>query len=34
IMAGTIIVVIPTLIIFILAQRFFVEGIATQGIKG
>lgn len=34
IMAGTITVVIPALIIFMLFQRFFVKGIATQGIKG
>jgi sn-glycerol 3-phosphate transport system permease protein len=33
IMAGTIMVVIPTLIVFLLAQKFFVKGIATQGIK-
>ena len=33
IMAGTIMVVIPTLIVFLLAQRFFVKGIATQGLK-
>ncbi|RAK09749.1 carbohydrate ABC transporter membrane protein 2 (CUT1 family) [Halanaerobium saccharolyticum] len=33
IMAGTIMVVIPTLVVFLLAQKFFVKGIATQGIK-
>ncbi len=33
IMAGTITVVIPTLLIFMVSQRFFVKGIATQGIK-
>lgn len=33
IMAGTIMVVIPTLIIFLLAQKFFIKGIATQGLK-
>ena len=33
IMAGTIMVVIPTLIVFLLAQKFFVKGIAAQGIK-
>lgn len=33
IMAGTIMVVIPTLIVFLLAQKFFVKGIATQGLK-
>ena len=33
IMAGTIMVVIPTLIVFLLAQKFFVKRIATQGLK-
>ncbi len=33
IMAGTIMVVIPTLIVFLLAQKFFIKGIATQGLK-
>ncbi|MGM0500686.1 MAG: carbohydrate ABC transporter permease [Bacillota bacterium] len=33
IMAGTIMVVIPSLIVFLLAQKFFVKGIATQGLK-
>lgn len=33
IMAGTIMVVIPTLVVFLLAQKFFVKGIATQGLK-
>jgi sn-glycerol 3-phosphate transport system permease protein len=34
IMAGTIMVVIPTIVVFLLAQKFFVKGIATQGLKG
>lgn len=33
-MAGSIIVLIPTLIIFIFNQRFFVKGIALSGLKG
>ncbi|SFL20019.1 carbohydrate ABC transporter permease [Halanaerobium salsuginis] len=33
IMAGTILIVIPTLIVFLLAQKFFIKGIATQGLK-
>jgi ABC-type glycerol-3-phosphate transport system permease component len=33
IMAGTILVSIPTLIIFIVFQRFFVQGIASTGGK-
>ncbi len=34
IMAATIIVLLPILLIFILAQRYFVEGIARTGLKG
>jgi multiple sugar transport system permease protein len=34
IMAGLVISVLPMLIIFFLGQRYFVEGIATQGRKG
>lgn len=34
IMAGAVVSLIPVIIIFILLQRFFVEGIATTGIKG
>ncbi|MGI6149762.1 MAG: carbohydrate ABC transporter permease [Firmicutes bacterium] len=33
IMAATITAVIPPLLVFLLSQRFFVQGIATQGIK-
>ncbi|MFW5855700.1 MAG: carbohydrate ABC transporter permease [Bacillota bacterium] len=33
IMAGTIIVVIPTIIVFLVAQKFFIKGMSTQGIK-
>jgi multiple sugar transport system permease protein len=34
ILAGTILTTLPMIIIFFLGQRFFVEGIATQGRKG
>ena len=34
IMAGLVISVLPMIIIFFLGQRYFVEGIATQGRKG
>jgi len=34
IMAGTVVTVVPMLILFAIFQRYFVEGIATQGRKG
>jgi multiple sugar transport system permease protein len=34
IMAGTVITVVPMIILFAIFQRFFVQGIATQGRKG
>lgn len=34
VMAGTVISLLPILIIFIIAQRYFVEGITLSGIKG
>jgi multiple sugar transport system permease protein len=34
IMAGTVITVLPMVILFAIFQRFFIEGIATQGRKG
>jgi multiple sugar transport system permease protein len=34
IMAGTVVTVLPMVILFAIFQRFFVEGIATQGRKG
>jgi multiple sugar transport system permease protein len=34
IMAGTVITVLPMIILFAIFQRYFVEGIATQGRKG
>lgn len=33
-LAGTVICVLPILLIYLLAQKFFVEGIALSGIKG
>ena len=33
-MAASVIVTVPMIIIFFLAQRYFVEGIATTGSKG
>lgn len=34
IMAGSVIALIPTLLLFTFAQRYFIEGIALTGIKG
>ena len=34
IMAGTVITVAPMVLIFLLAQRWVVEGVASSGIKG
>lgn len=34
IMAGTVVTVLPMVILFAIFQRFFIEGIATQGRKG
>ena len=33
-MAGNVMSMIPMLVIFVAAQRWFVRGIATQGLKG
>ena len=33
-MAGTVTTQIPMLVIFIFAQRWFVQSLATQGLKG
>lgn len=34
IMAGSVISLIPVLIVFLMLQKYFVEGIATSGVKG
>ena len=34
IMAGSVLAVLPTLAIFLLAQRYFIEGVATTGLAG
>ena len=34
VMAGSTLAVIPTLIAFLLAQRYFIEGVATTGLAG
>ena len=34
IMAGSIITLIPVLIVFLCLQKYFVEGIAATGVKG
>jgi multiple sugar transport system permease protein len=33
-MAGSVILVVPVLVVFILLQRWITEGIATTGLKG
>jgi multiple sugar transport system permease protein len=33
VLAGATLVILPTVIVFILAQRYFVEGVATTGLK-
>ena len=33
VMAATVVALIPTLIIYLIAQDFFIEGIAASGIK-
>ena len=33
VMAGAVIAMIPTIIIYLVAQKYFVEGIATSGMK-
>jgi multiple sugar transport system permease protein len=34
IMAGSVITVLPMILVFLLAQRFFIQGVATSGMKG
>jgi multiple sugar transport system permease protein len=33
-MAGSLVLILPVLIIFVLLQRWITEGIATTGLKG
>ncbi|MBW8806714.1 MAG: carbohydrate ABC transporter permease, partial [Catenulisporales bacterium] len=33
-MTGSVLSVLPILVIFLLGQRYFIEGIATSGMKG
>jgi multiple sugar transport system permease protein len=33
-MAGAVMAILPTVLVFLMAQRYFVEGVATTGIKG
>jgi multiple sugar transport system permease protein len=33
-MAGNVMSMVPMLVLFLLAQRWFIRGIATQGLKG
>jgi ABC-type glycerol-3-phosphate transport system permease component len=33
-MAGSVITVLPVLLLYFVTQRFFTEGIATSGLKG
>ena len=33
-MTGSVLSVLPILVIFLLGQRYFVQGIATSGLKG
>jgi ABC-type glycerol-3-phosphate transport system permease component len=33
-LAGSILTIVPVAIIFVIFQRFFVRGLASQGIKG
>jgi len=34
VMAGSMIVILPILVIYIFAQRYFIEGVASTGVKG
>ena len=34
VMAATVILTVPMILIFFLGQRYFIEGIATSGLKG
>ena len=34
VMAGAVVAIIPTVLIYVFAQKYFVEGIAITGLKG
>jgi multiple sugar transport system permease protein len=34
VMAGATLAIVPTVLVFLMAQRYFVEGVATTGLKG
>lgn len=34
VMAGSVLAVLPTMIVYLLAQRYFIEGVATAGLAG
>ena len=34
VLAGAVVVILPTVLVFLFAQKYFVEGIATTGLKG
>jgi multiple sugar transport system permease protein len=34
IMTGAVVSVLPILVIFLFGQRYFIQGIATSGLKG
>jgi multiple sugar transport system permease protein len=34
VMAGAVITIIPMLIVYLFAQRYFVQGVVTTGLKG
>jgi multiple sugar transport system permease protein len=34
VMAGSVLAVLPTLLIYLFAQRYFIEGVATSGLAG
>jgi multiple sugar transport system permease protein len=34
VLAGALVASIPTLVVFLLSQRVFVQGIASSGVKG
>jgi len=34
ILAGSVLAVLPTVMVYLLAQRYFIEGVATAGLAG